>query len=64
MAYPLDHPLTHGMPEARIGARHSRRGRADFGAVPSGKNCAIFCDETMAGDVLKSDEIGINVCLS
>ena len=31
------HGMTHGMPEARIGARHSRRGRADFGAFPSGK---------------------------
>ena len=30
---------------------------------PRGKS-AIFCYETMAGDVLKSDEIGINVCLS
>ena len=31
------HGMTHGMPEARIGARHSRRGRADCGAFPSGK---------------------------
>ena len=37
--------LNHCGPEARIGGHESRQGRADFGAVPSGRHA-----ETMAGD--------------
>jgi hypothetical protein len=69
MAYGMTHGMSCIILHPPTGLRHVS-GRATVVGVeqtlelfPRGKR-AIFCYETMAGDVLKSDEIGINVCLS